>query len=442
MIGEVTLTMKIAGSSDTMEVDFVVVEALVVPALLGTPWIDRYIWSIDPPQKSVLIQIDEAKEPFRSRLSSAPNSLSHPIRVSREQTLPPFSETWVNCNSSAKGLSLIRPSRRRDRMIQVKNGVKSLPHERDTFSCLVANFSDHPRTLSSRQVIGEAESVSAWPEGKLEKQIRQEMSNGEEWETAIRESVPHLTDAQKDQLIATLKPHADMWEGKLGRISTIKHHIMTSGPPVASQPYRAGPQSRKLIDAELKRMLQMDVIEPASGPWSAPVVLIPKPDGSIRFCIDYRKLNAVTKNDSYALPRVDDCLDSLGEARYFTTLDANCGYWQIDVNEDDREKTAFTCHKGLCQFKRMPFGLMTAPATFQRAIDVVLSSVRFQCAFTYLDDIVIYSPTFEKHLVDLATVLQLLQVAGVSLKSSKCAFAALQVKYLVLKVSHAGVEVD
>mgnify|MGYP003465558827 FL=1 len=160
-------------------------------------------------------------------------------------------------------------------------------------------------------------------------------------------------------------------------------------------------------------MLDMDVIEPSSGPWSAPVVLIPKPDGFILFCIDYRKLNAVTTNDSYALPRVDDCLDSLGDARYFTTLDANCGYWQIDVNEADREKTAFTSHKGLFQFKRMPFGLMTAPATFQRAIDVVLSSVRFQCALTYLDDIVIYSPTFDQHLLDLARVLQLLRDAGV-----------------------------
>jgi hypothetical protein len=184
-----------------------------------------------------------------------------------------------------------------------------------------------------------------------------------------------------------------MWEGNLGHISTVKHHILASGPPVASQLYRAGPQSRTLIDAEINRMLHMDFIEPASGPWSAPVVLIPKPDGSIRFCIDYRKLNAVTKNDSYALSRVDDCLDSLGEARYFTTLNANCGYWQIDVNEDDREKTAFTCHQGLHQLKRMPFGLMTAPATFQREIDVILSSVRFQCALTYLDDIIIYSPT-------------------------------------------------
>ena len=442
VLGEVTLTLRLEESTDTMDVEFLVVEALVVPALLGTPWINRYVWSIDPPKRSVLIHIDDSKEPFRSPLTSSPARTHHPVRVSSPQTLPPFSETWVSCNSQASGLSLIRPSRRRDRLIQVKNGVKSLPPHRETFLCLVANFSDTPKEIVQGQVIGEAESVSLWPEGKIEQELRKEAKDGDEWEVAIRQSVPHLTTEQADRLIETLIPHADMWDGKLGRISAVKHHIITSGPPIASQPYRAGPSSRTLIDAEVQRMLDMDVIEPSSGPWSAPVVLIPKPDGSIRFCIDYRKLNAVTTNDSYALPRVDDCLDSLGDARYFTTLDANCGYWQIDVNEADREKTAFTSHKGLFQFKRMPFGLMTAPATFQRAIDVVLSSVRFQCALTYLDDIVIYSPTFDQHLLDLARVLQLLRDAGVSLKRAKCSFAALQVKYLGLKVGQKGVEVD
>jgi hypothetical protein len=441
-VGEVTLSMKIADSPDPIAVDFVVVDALVVPALLGTPWIDRYVWSIDPPKRTVLLQFTDHKEPFRVSLTSAPKRLQHPLRVSSEQTLPPFSETWVNCHSTATGLSLIRPSRRRDRLLQAKNGIKTLPPGRETFLCLVANFSETSKTLVQGQVVGEAEAVSLWPEGKLEKELRKEMAGCDDWEGPIRDSVPHLTDFEKDQLITTLKPFADMWEGKLGCISTVKHHIITSGPPIASQPYRAGPQSRTLIEAEVQRMLDMDVIEPASGPWSAPVVLVPKPDGTIRFCIDYRRLNAVTQNDSYALPRVDDCLDSLGEARYFTTLDANCGYWQIDVNEDDREKTAFTSHKGLYQFKRMPFGLMTAPATFQRAIDIVLSSVRFQCALTYLDDIVIYSTTLEEHLRDLSRVLKLLKDAGVSLKRAKCSFAAVQVKYLGLKVSHAGVEVD
>jgi Reverse transcriptase (RNA-dependent DNA polymerase) len=157
-----------------------------------------------------------------------------------------------------------------------------------------------------------------------------------------------------------------MWDGRIGEIRTVEHHITTIGLPVASQPYRAVPASRELIDKEIQRMLDMKVIEPASRPWSAPIVLIPKPNGSIRFCVDYRKLNDVSVNDSYALPRIDDCLDSLGSAWYFTTLDANSGYWQINVAPEDREKTAFTSHRGLFQFLKMPFGLKTAPVTFQR----------------------------------------------------------------------------
>jgi Reverse transcriptase (RNA-dependent DNA polymerase) len=126
----------------------------------------------------------------------------------------------------------------------------------------------------------------------------------------------------------------------------------------------------------------MDIIEPSSGPWSAPIVLIPKPDGSVRFFIDYRRLNIITENDSYSLPRIDDCLDSLGSSRYFSTLDANSGCWQINVAPEDLDKTGFTSHRGLFRFKRMPFGLKTAPATFQRAINVILSTVGFQCALT------------------------------------------------------------
>jgi Reverse transcriptase (RNA-dependent DNA polymerase) len=131
-----------------------------------------------------------------------------------------------------------------------------------------------------------------------------------------------------------------------------------------------------------------------------------------------------------------------GIGSIFTTLVANSGYWQINVAPEDREETAFTSHRGLFQFLRMPFGLKTAPATFQRSIDVILSTVRFQCALTYLDDIVVYYPTFQQHLEDLTAVLYLLRDAGVTLKIKKCAFAAEQVTYLGLKVGTAGVEVD
>jgi hypothetical protein len=131
----------------------------------------------------------------------------------------------------------------------------------------------------------------------------------------------------------------------------------------------------------------------------------------------------------------DTFIDSLGEARVFSTLDANSGYWQIKVSDDSRDKTAFTCHRGLYRFSRMPFGLCNAPATFQRAVDVILATVRWQCAITYLDDVIVYSSSKEQHLKDLRQVLSLLRDAGISLKLSKCHFFQESVKYLGYVVS-------
>ena len=142
-------------------------------------------------------------------------------------------------------------------------------------------------------------------------------------------------------------------------------------------------------------MLELGVIEPSTSEWAAPVVFASKKDGSLRFCVDYRRLNAVTVRDSYPIPRMDECIDSLGGAQVFSTLDCNSGYWQVDIPVTDREKTAFVTHHGLFQYTRMPFGLRNAPATFQRPIDIVLSSVKWQFALVYLDDIAIFSPNLE-----------------------------------------------
>jgi hypothetical protein len=204
IIGEVKLTLRLSDSTETIDAEFLVVKALVVPALLGTPWINRYVWRIDPPKRLVWIQVDGEKQPFRSTLSSSPRRRQHPVRFEADKTLPPFSETWVSCNSPATGLSLTRPSRRRDQMIQAKNGVKSLPPHCEPFVCMVANFSSKPHTLVQGQVNGEADYVSLWPKGKLEKDIRKEIVGEKEWETTIRQSVPHLTAEQKDRLIQAL----------------------------------------------------------------------------------------------------------------------------------------------------------------------------------------------------------------------------------------------
>jgi Reverse transcriptase (RNA-dependent DNA polymerase) len=168
-----------------------------------------------------------------------------------------------------------------------------------------------------------------------------------------------------------------MCSGQLGELSITKHRIdlQENAKPAYQASYRAGKQSREIERQEVDRMLKAGVIDPATSEWDSPVVLITKKDGSIRFCVEYRKLNALTVKDSYPL-RMDECLDSLGDATIFSTLDCNSGYWQIPIEERDRDKTAFVTHCGVHIFKRMPFGLCNAPATFQPALDMILSKVK------------------------------------------------------------------
>jgi len=189
-----------------------------------------------------------------------------------------------------------------------------------------------------------------------------------------------------------LDQHKAMWTGQaLGVIKAAQHRIdlHAGARPVRFAPRRAGHTAREAETAEVKRQLQADVIEPTSSEWGFSVVLVPKKDGTLRFCIDYRMLNVVTKKDSYPPPWMDECIDSLGEATIFLTLDCNAGYWQVDIAPEDREKTAFVCHEGAYQYKQMPFSSTNAPATFQRALDIILSGVKWQSCLIYLDNVIV-----------------------------------------------------
>ena len=177
-------------------------------------------------------------------------------------------------------------------------------------------------------------------------------------------------------------------------------------------------------------MLEAGVIEPATSEWASPVVLVPKKDGSLRFCIDYRRLNAKTVADAYPLPRMDDCLDSLGDAGIFSTFDCNSGYWQIPVAPEDRDKKTFISHMGTFRHVPMPFGLRNAPATFQRVLDIILSGVRWQPCLIHLDDFIIFSKNEKEHVAHVDEFLTLLQSASVSLKLKKCEFFKPKVDYL------------
>ena len=218
-----------------------------------------------------------------------------------------------------------------------------------------------------------------------------------------------LNAKQKEELMQLLTEFNDLFASEgapLGKTSLVKHTIETQGSPIR-QPLRRLPVALKdAVNAEMQKMLQQDVIQPSSSPWSSPLVMVKKKDGSWRVCVDFRKVNAVTHRDAYPLPRIDATFDSLSGSAYFTTLDLASGYWQVELEETAKEKTAFSTHGGHFEFNVMPFGLTNAPATFQRLMECVLAGLTPEHSLIYIDDNIVFSRSFDEHLNRLRSVLQ------------------------------------
>ena len=405
------------------EVEALVAKDLSVDLLLGTQFIDSHVQSINARRRRVLM--DHGDE---VPLVEGGQDRMRRVVVAERICIPPFSEVVVPVKSDARGLCLVTTLGRR--RVSVTNGLHQLEGD-GIFVTKVANFSGSAVTLSPGMVIAQAEAHVENTIFNVEKEMPDEKDSG--WKNLL--DLEGLSEAQKIMVQKMLDKYAHLWDqNRLGVLHGTKHRIETKGNPVFQHPYRAGPGARQAEKDEVDRMLHLGVIEPSSAEWASPVVLIPKPDGSTRFCVDYRRLNALTTRDVYPLPRMDECLDTLGEAEYFSTLDANTGFWQIEVAPEDRDKTTFSCHVGMYRFTRMPFGLLNAPATFQRAMDIILSEVRWESVIVYLDDVIIFSRTFEDHVKHLEVVLNKLHEAGATLKFSKCHFFRRSVDYLGHKV--------
>ena len=265
--------------------------------------------------------------------------------------------------------------------------------------------------------------------------------------TALSLDMVGLTeDSQRDQLCSLVLEFADLFaldSSELGRTSVVTHRINTGDHSPMKQPPRRIPFSLREKVCELtQEMLDHGVIQPSSSPWASPIVLVAKKDGSTRFCVDYRKLNAITKLDVYPLPRIDDSLDLLAETRFFSTLDLASGYWQVGMEEESQEKTAFTTHGGLFEFTVMPFGLCNAPATFQRLMENVLTGLAQERCIVYLDDILVMGRIFEEHLTNLRVVFSRLANAGLKLKQSQCELMHREVNFLGYVVSADGISAE
>ncbi len=237
--------------------------------------------------------------------------------------------------------------------------------------------------------------------------------------------------ASQSQLLDVFKTHANTFQNKPGVALGVKHAIDTgTNAPVRSPVRLMNDAKRAIVEEQLNVWIAEGLIERSKSPWSSPVVIVRKKDGTFRLCGDYRKLNSVTVADQYPMPRIDEILSRLGKAKYFTTLDLYRGYLQVEMAKEDKAKTAFQTPRGLWQFKVMPFGLRNAPATFQRLMDDVLGDAYWKWAMAYLEDIVIYSDSIKDHIKHLGDVLERLAKAGLTVHPDKIQVCVNEFKFL------------
>ena len=479
-----TVTLKCQFGSYFVRVNFVVCERLSVPVILGCDFCDRYVEAIMPRRKVVELDDGTTVPIVRAPMTRArdavplPESVRYPtlhdppapkVKAAKAYKLGPGTQTWVTVRSQYHGVGIIEPlpSLYERHSVAVANGVVSVEPER-TFRVLMANFGDQVRFIQANQVVGhvlphpqalspskmhtgemlgiveDSSPINSDAEDTVPLEQRIPRKDTDEVSSAADLDLDHVPEKYREELRAMLDEFRSMYDGRLGEINVTEHSIdlVEGARPIHVNPYREGPKTRDIVKTEVDRQLCAGVIVPSQSAWASPVVIVPKQDGTPRFCVDYRRLNSVTVRDSYPLPRMDDCIDSLGEAAVFTTLDANSGYWQVPIREEDQELTSFVCHRGVFKYLRMPFGLSNAPATFQRVLDIVLARYRWQTCLVYLDDVIIFSKNMDDHVGHVREVLTALRDAGVTLKLKKCEFFKDTVRYLGHIIRPGRLEVD
>jgi hypothetical protein len=252
---------------------------------------------------------------------------------------------------------------------------------------------------------------------------------------------PEPTSEDWHKLTEILEKHNDIFSQNkydVGKLKFEPQRIhLTTDLPIALRPYRASHADNVEIKKQIEELLEAGFIRPSHSPYAAPVTLAHKKgEGKTRLCIDFRKINSYSKQDSEPIPRIDDLLDQLTHANYFSTLDLTSGYWHIAIHEQDTEKLAFTTNFGLYEFVRLPFGWRNAPSVFQRAIRQILNKYQIKYALNYFDDIIIFSQNFNEHVNHLEEIFKICKQENIKLKKSKCQFAQKEIKFLGYEISH------
>ena len=444
--GSASVTIKLG--SGNFEAEVVIVDHLLAEALLGLDFLERNDGTIQTKRRAMSLKNGAVIVPIHTHRSPTAQQIQSRITVNLVQTvhIPAYSEmeTLVSSTDKAEVRTtwMVEPASNWKLPVRVARALVTLG--KGDVPVHLINPGPNAVTMVKGTTVG---LLERFDEANLAAVLPQKMGNANSesmsnqlW-TAIKDN-QELESGQKMKLHHLLLEFKDIFSqnnGDIGRTSQVQHSIDTgNAPPIRQHTRRTAPAVREQYGKLIQEMLDKDVIQHSSSPWASPVVLARKKDGSVRFCIDYRKLNAVTRKDAYPLPRVDDTLDTLAGSRWFSTLDLISGYWQVEMRPEDRQKTAFCTPEGLFEFKVMPFGLCNAPATFQRLMDAVLMGLQWSRCLVYLDDVVVPGANFDEHLQNLKCVFERFQRAGLKLNLRKCHFGKREVTYLGHVVSSKG----
>lgn len=307
----------------------------------------------------------------------------------------------------------------------------------------LSNVTTRPLTIPHRAVICEIQPVDleSWHD------IGSQCNNNGENPLFEELNISSELDAEEilrvRQLISNYQDIFSMGDD-IGHTHSVKHRIdLVNEVPFKQKHRRIPPAMIDEVRSHLRQLLSAGVIRKSHSPWASNVVLARKKDNSLRLCIDFRQLNQRTIKDSYGLPRIEDILDSLNGAKYFTVLDMKSGYHQIEIEEEHKQRTAFTVGPlGFYEYNRVPFGLANAPASYQRLMEECLGDLHLKICYIYLDDLIIISSTYEEHIENLEKVFNKLRENGLKLSPKKCSFLLTKVKYVGHIVSASGIEAD
>lgn len=329
----------------------------------------------------------------------------------------------------------------------VASGLHTLPNKRFfRVPVLLKNETHADIVISPKTVLAEMYSVQQVIEVPQKGDALQVLAESTKPQINIDFGDSPLPTEWKSRISALLNAMPDVFalhDMDFGHTDKVKHHIKLSDEtPFKHRPRPIHPQDVSAVRKHLQELLNAGIIRESESPFASPIVVVRKKDNSVRLCIDFRKLNAQTIKDAYALPNLEEAFSVLTGSKWFSVLDLKSGYYQIEMEEQDKAKTAFVCPLGFWEFNRMPQGVTNAPSTFQRLMERCMGSLNRSEVLVFIDDLIVFSETLEEHERRLLQVLNRLREYGLKLSPEKCKFFQTSVRYLGHVVSEDGVSTD